>query len=432
MLKKQFPQLKKSHVYADWTGAALPPLSLINGWQQYLKKNLLGNPHSHHEPSARAMDEIMQTRMAILKYFNASPGEYEIIFTSGATGAIRLLEHYLFNGGELLLLADNHNSVNGLRETAKYNGAVVRYAPIRSDLFINDEELIRMLSYPRSTGHKLFAYPAKSNYAGTLHDLKWVVYAKEKGWDVLLDAAAYVANCRLDLSVIKPDFVPISFYKMFGYPTGVGCLIIKKEAYKSMHKKWFAGGSILLVSVMKDFFAPEALGFARYEDGTVNFAQIPAIKAGLKFTESLGNINKHAVNLATMLYNELKNVREKQSSVIIHSAQGNDTVTFSVKKEKKIIDAWIFEKAANQLGVFVRTGCFCNPGVNEKVFGYKIDAYDRLYNDAILPDAITIERLRQFSGNTPIGAIRASFGYANSNVDIHQFVKVTREILRSF
>ena len=44
---------------------------------------------------------------------------------------------------------------------------------------------------------------------------------------MLLDAAAFVPTNRLDLRVVTPDFVAVSFYKMFGYPTGVGCLLIR-------------------------------------------------------------------------------------------------------------------------------------------------------------------------------------------------------------
>ena len=416
-------------VYTDWTGAAVPPATLIDGWHKHLRRNLLGNPHSHHRPSAKAMEDIKRTRAAILDYFRAPHDEYEVIFTSGATSAIRLLEHYKFMGGEILLTADNHNSVNGLRETAKQSGAVVRYAPINGDLAIDADMLDRMLSFPRSNNQRLFAFPAKSNYAGTMHSLDWVRRAKSKGWDVLLDAAAFCANDRLDLGRVKPDFVPLSFYKMFGYPTGLGCLIIRKDAYSRMHKKWFAGGSILIVSVMMDFYAPEVLGYARFEDGTVNFGQIPAIIPGLQFLNSLGETKSHAVGLATVLYDRLAELRAGRGSILIHSARGNDTVTFSVKAGDKIINAWDFEKAANERGVFVRSGCFCNPGVNEKVFGYEIETYARLYNDAIMPDAITIEKLGEFSGGAPIGAIRASFGYANTIVDVECFTAVTRDIL---
>lgn len=58
----------------------------------------------------------------------------------------------------------------------------------------------------------------QDNFAGEHHPLSWIdaVHAKSTPlhrWLVLLDAAAYVATTRLDLSVVKPDFVDLSFYK---------------------------------------------------------------------------------------------------------------------------------------------------------------------------------------------------------------------------
>ena len=46
----------------------------------------------------------------------------------------------------------------------------------------------------------------------------------------LLDAAAYVPHAALDLTETPFDFVAISFYKMFGYPTGLGALIVRHDA----------------------------------------------------------------------------------------------------------------------------------------------------------------------------------------------------------
>lgn len=42
-----------------------------------------------------------------------------------------------------------------------------------------------------------------------------------RNWFVLLDAAAYVSTSALNLDVVKPDFVAVSFYKIFGFPTGI-------------------------------------------------------------------------------------------------------------------------------------------------------------------------------------------------------------------
>ena len=45
---------------------------------------------------------------------------------------------------------------------------------------------------------------------------------------VLLDAAALVGTAALDLRITQPDFVCLSFYKMFGFPCGLGALLVKR------------------------------------------------------------------------------------------------------------------------------------------------------------------------------------------------------------
>jgi len=44
---------------------------------------------------------------------------------------------------------------------------------------------------------------------------------KQHKWLVVVDAAAYVPTHPLDLSKVHPDFVPVSWYKLFGFPTGM-------------------------------------------------------------------------------------------------------------------------------------------------------------------------------------------------------------------
>ncbi|CAB4427777.1 unnamed protein product [Rhizophagus irregularis] len=72
--------------------------------------------------------------------------------------------------------------------------------------------------------YNLFAYPAQ----------------------FLLDAAAYVSSSLLSLSEVdtSPDFVTISFYKMFGFPTGLGALIVKNELEPILRKRYFGGGTL--------------------------------------------------------------------------------------------------------------------------------------------------------------------------------------------
>jgi selenocysteine lyase/cysteine desulfurase len=119
------------------------------------------------------------------------------------------------------------------------------------------------------------------------HPLRWVEMAHEHSYDVLLDAAAYVPSNRLDLSVIKPDFVPVSWYKVFGYPTGVGCLIARREALARLWRPWFSGGTIYAVSVQGDWHAL-AGDESRFEDGTLSFLHVPDLEFGLSWVNGIG------------------------------------------------------------------------------------------------------------------------------------------------
>src|SRR4029078_2504705 len=153
-----------------------------------------------------------------MRYFNAAPDEYVVIFTQNATGALKLVgEAYPFApGGNYLLTYDNHNSVNGIREFARSAGAAVSYIPIVApELRADPSAVLSGLALARPGTQNLFAYPAQSNFSGVQHPLEWIAQAHERGWDVLLDAAAFAPTNRLDLGRWHPDFVDISFYKIF-------------------------------------------------------------------------------------------------------------------------------------------------------------------------------------------------------------------------
>ncbi len=104
------------------------------------------------------------------------------------------------------------------------------------------------------------------------HPLELIARARSLGWDVLVDAAAFAPSNRLDLAAWRPDFVPLSFYKMFGYPTGIGALLARREALEKLQRPWYAGGTITISSVQGDgyYLVPGEAGF---EDGTVNYLE---------------------------------------------------------------------------------------------------------------------------------------------------------------
>ena len=100
--------------------------------------------------------------------------------------------------------------MNGIREFARARAPSTTYIPsLAGDLQVDPCLLPRYLIETVGNHHNLFAYPAQSNFSGVQHPLAWIDEAHAHGWDVLLDAAAFVPTNRLDLSVWHPDFVSI-------------------------------------------------------------------------------------------------------------------------------------------------------------------------------------------------------------------------------
>ena len=251
---------------------------------------MFGNPHSTSPSSAASTALADEARAAILAWLGASPDEYVVIFTANASAALKLVgEAFPFRAGSRYLLsADDHNSVNGIREFARRRGATVTYLPLRvPDLRLDHAEVRAELARPRPAAPSLFAYPAQSNYSGVQHPLAWIGAAREHGWRVLLDAAAFLPTNRLDIGRWQPDFVSISWYKLFGYPTGLGALVARREALAELERPWFAGGSIGVASVAepRHTWAPAEAGF---EDGTIDYLGIPAVTIGLRHLDGVG------------------------------------------------------------------------------------------------------------------------------------------------
>src|SRR6202035_2505959 len=128
-----------------------PARSQILAHAARLRSGLYGNPHSENPTSTASTLLVEQARAAVLRYFNTSPDEYAVIFTPNATGACRLVgEAYPFGPRtRLVLTADNHNSVNGIREVARSRGAITQYVPFCSpELRIDDDAVRQALAQP--------------------------------------------------------------------------------------------------------------------------------------------------------------------------------------------------------------------------------------------------------------------------------------------
>lgn len=423
------------HVYVDYTGGGLFGESQVRRHADLLTSTVLGNPHSTNPTSAVATEGVARCRRRILEYFNADPGEYVLIFTSNASGALKLVgESYPFGDGDQFLLTyDNHNSVVGIRAFDRVGKAKTRYVPVEPpDMRVSRSTLRRFLEDSPDSGNKLFAYPAQSNFSGVQHPLEWIREARDLGWDVLLDAAAFVPTNRLDLSRWHPDYVTLSFYKMFGYPTGVGALIARRDALAKLHRPWFAGGTITWASVLAEAhsLSPGSEGF---EDGTLNYTSLPAVEMGLDFLQSVGldTIHDRVSALTGWLIQELVALRHASGERLIRvygpletEARGG-TIALNVYDARGFhVDHRLVEERANAWGISLRTGCFCNPGAGEMALGLERGEVLTCLRQS--GDRMTLDEFRQCIDGKSTGAVRVSFGIASNFSDaltVREFFK---------
>jgi selenocysteine lyase/cysteine desulfurase len=427
----------EGHVYLDYTGGGLYAECQLRDHLAFIGTRVLGNPHSRN-PTSCAMNALVdRTRGDVLRFFNASPDEYMVIFTPNSTGALKLLgEAYPFGPGAIYALtADNHNSVNGIREFARAKGALVRYVPIvQPDLRVQEAALQRILANAEGATHKLFAFPAQSNFTGVQHPLDWVADAREQGWDVLLDAASFVPTNRLDLSAVHPDFVDISFYKIFGYPTGVGCLLARKATISKLVRPWYAGGTITFstVATQDHYFTP---GPATFEDGTVNYLSMPAVSLGIEFIESIGmeTIHTRVMALAGWVLDQLTALRHSNGTPVVRiygprttEGRGATIQMNFFDKDGVRVDSYIAERLASAEHISLRAGCHCNPGAREAALHFTKEDLEPCFTNT---ESITFDQFRrQILGKTT-GALRMSIGLATNFADIEKYLEFARSFV---
>lgn len=370
--------------YLDHAGTTLYPKSLIDDFSRDMMSSLLGNPHSASSSSQLSTRRIEDVRLRVLRFSNADPDLFDLVFVANATAGIKLVmegfrgqEHGFWFGYH----KDAHTSLVGVREAAKG----------RHHCFGSDGEVEEWLDESANTmpGDKslgLFAYPAQSNMNGRRLPLSWTgqLRSSKRGSRVysLVDAAAMVSTSPFDLSNASkaPDFTVMSFYKTFGFPD-LGALIVRNESASVLQRRsYFGGGTVEMVLCGKENWHIQKDGYLheQLEDGTLPVHSIIALDNALNVHERLFGSPKrvalHTAFLAEQLYDKLAALRHYNGSKVCHiyrdsSSSYRDSITqgpiiaFNFRNSQ---GDWVsnteVEKLANIRNIQLRSGGLCNPG----------------------------------------------------------------------
>ena len=430
--------------YLDHTGTTLYAKSLVTAISHDLTSNLFGNPHSGSPSSQLSSTRIDDTRVQVLRFLNADPELFDVVFVANATAAIKLVaEAFRDQAGGFWYSyhVDSHTSLVGVRELAE----------LGSQCLVNDDDVnewLAALMQPSDTPRSctLFGYTGQSNLSGYRPPLDWCskLYKLRKLNDEhiysLYDAAARLSTASMDFSdpLNTPDFTALSFYKIFGLPD-LGALIVRKECSHIFHeRKFFGGGTVdMIISLGAQWHESKQSSLhSRLEDGTVPFHSIIALGLALsthsRLFGSMNNISIHTSFLARRVHRRLSSMRHSTGVWLCQfygpaapdfgGSQG-PTMAFNLRDAR---GNWIgkseVEKLAAIRGIQLRTGGLCNPG--------GIATHLQLSAPELRQNCAAGQRCgdaNDIMNGKPTGVIRVSFGAMSDVEDADTLVDFIEE-----
>ena len=309
------------------------------------------------------------------------PG-YDVIFTSGTTESLRIVaESFRWTPAEesdddaprthcrrrrsvLLYPHNSHTSVVGMRGPAMAKGGTFRCVPLEkltSATSKDFSEWAKECNAPREDGcqmcsadksseedndtvNHLMVLPVECNFGGDRpHNIAKLIqqarqpFMKQSGqrsksrWSVLLDIAKAASTGPVDLRNLDPDFACLSFYKMFGEPTGLGVLFVKRSSLRLLEEKqtgdksidtnrYFGGGSVDVVLAGQNFVSSrsEPSAASSFVHGSVHFRGISTLVHGFEEVKRVGGMDK--VSPSWEYYTELVfTFMRRFSNLLIHT-----------------------------------------------------------------------------------------------------------------
>lgn len=436
----EYPMLS-GEIYLDHAGTTPYPKSLMEAFARDMSSNLFGNPHSASASSQLSTSRIEDVRLRVLRFFNADPNEFDLVFVANATAGIKLVADALRagpGGFDYVYHQASHTSLVGVREEA------------RNSLCLDDQQAEEWAAgkCPFEAAQEakrpvLFAYPAQSNMDGRRFSLPSGWPATEgKNTYTLLDAAAFVSSSPLDLSGMEhaPDFTVLSFYKIFGFPD-LGALIVRRGAERVFSSTgYFGGGTVDMVVCLKEqWHAPKSQFLhERLEHGTLPIHNIIALDAALdvhaRLFGSMQDVSAHTAFLHRRLYDGLQALRHgngKPVCTIYSPAPDGKTehpgcgpiIAFNIRNSQ---DAWIslieVEKLATLKRFHIRTGGVCNPGGIASAL--RLEPWEMKQN---FSSGFRCGTDNDLMAGKPTGVIRASLGAMSIISDVDNFVEFIAE-----
>jgi len=353
ILGRTLPNGKKL-VYFDNAATSQKPQCVIDAMSRYYEEYNSNAHRANHTLADEATTALESARERISSYFGTSPDQ--MIYTSGATEAINLVAYGWarenLGEGDVVVLTEmeHHADIVPWQQMSIDKGVEVRYVPIDTDSFTLDMEAFEVAL----EGASLVCVVHTSNVLGVRNPVEDIVEMSHSvGARVLIDCAQGAPHERIDFDSLGADFVAISAHKMAG-PTGIGCILVKRDAMAEMGPFMTGGSMIKRVTTEGSTFQE---GHAMFETGTPRIAEAIGWGAAVDWLDQfdMREIHDHINDVASWTAAQMREI----PGIRIYGDPESEDSSGAVSFLHESIQSQDLALLLDEGGFAVRTGHHC-------------------------------------------------------------------------
>src|SRR5262245_7043780 len=222
-------------------------------------------------------------------FLNFDPDE--IVLTRGATEALQTLigGYNKLKSGDTVLYADldyseMKNAMRWLEIRRGVKAVKLTFPEPTSERPLQESDILEFYEKALSANPatKLLLLTHLNNLTGLIIPVARIAkIARDRGVDVILDAAHSVGQVELNLKELGCDFIGVNLHKWVGAPIGCGVIYIKKDRIGAIDPYMGKPSDTANID-------------GRIDTGTLNFAAHMTIPAAIAFHNKIGTAAKEA------------------------------------------------------------------------------------------------------------------------------------------
>ncbi len=310
-----------------------------------------------YHDSLKSTELFENAREELLSFFGGNSQEDVLIFTRNATDAVNvtafsIFEPYVKEGDTILLtVMEHHANLVPWQVLAKRKKAKLAYVSLTDDHQLDLQEFEKACKTHKPA---VAAFSFISNVLGTINPVQSMAkMAHQQGSKVLVDAAQAGMHESVQFNLVDSDVTVMTAHKMLG-PTGIGCLIAKRNLLEKAEPYQFGGDMIAKVDYESSTWntLPN-----KFEAGTPPIAEVVGWAAACAYLEELGwpAIHEHEHLLLSAAYERLKQMK----GVTLYGPKDPNNRSSVISFNIKGVHAHDVGTILDQEGVAVRVGHHC-------------------------------------------------------------------------